>query len=95
MDPRTVWRLNFAGWVLFTLSAAFFIWSSVRAGDPIAAVASALFLVACFVFLVPVWALRRVAEPAPGPVAHPPGGAPGPLGASDEAPPAPSSSSSA
>jgi len=58
MTPRTVWAFNFAGWVLFTLSALAFVWSTYRAGDTIGLVASIFFLIACLVFLVPVWVLR-------------------------------------
>ncbi len=58
MSPRKVWAFNFTGWVLFTLSALAFLWGTARAGDTIGIVASLLFLVACIVFLVPVWANR-------------------------------------
>ena len=55
MRPSTVWWFNLIGWILFTLSALGFVWSTWRAGDDIGLVASLLFLVACFVFLVPMW----------------------------------------
>ena len=58
MTPRGEWRLNLAGWLLFTASAVFFTWSTERAGDWISVIASLLFLIACLVFLVPVWRLR-------------------------------------
>ena len=58
MTPRTVWYYNFAGWVLFTLSALGFTWTTWKAGDMIGLAASLFFLVACLVFLVPVWAHR-------------------------------------
>ena len=58
MTPRREWRFNTAGWLLFTASAVFFIWSAVRAGDWVSLIASLLFLVACLVFLGPVWRLR-------------------------------------
>ncbi len=62
LNSRSIWKLNFSGWILFTLSAIFFIWSSIRAGDIISFIASALFLVACFLFLIPVWKLRHKSE---------------------------------
>ncbi|WP_245964152.1 cytochrome oxidase subunit III [Roseovarius spongiae] len=58
MTPRTAWMFNFAGWVLFTLSAIGFVWTTWRAGDMIGLAASLFFLIACLVFLVPVWATR-------------------------------------
>ena len=58
MSPRTVWMFNFAGWILFTLSALGFVWTTWRAADMIGLGASLFFLVACLVFLVPVWAHR-------------------------------------
>ncbi|MDX1785851.1 MAG: hypothetical protein R3210_06950 [Roseovarius sp.] len=58
MSPRSAWMFNFAGWILFTLSALGFVWSTWRAGDMIGLAARLLFLVACLAFLVPVWVLR-------------------------------------
>ncbi|MBT3373406.1 MAG: cytochrome oxidase subunit III [Rhodospirillaceae bacterium] len=58
MTPRRAWRYNVAGWLLFTASAAFFMWAAIRADDWINLIAALLFLVACLVFLVPVWRLR-------------------------------------
>ena len=46
-----------AGWILFVVSALFFIGAALRSGDPLALIGSVLFLIACFVFLVP--ALRK------------------------------------
>ncbi len=42
------------GWVLFIVSALFFIATSLRAGDPLGLFGGIFFLVACFVFLVPL-----------------------------------------
>jgi hypothetical protein len=42
------------GWLLFICSALFFIISSIRAGDILSLAGGILFLIACFVFLVPV-----------------------------------------
>ncbi|MFD1158288.1 hypothetical protein [Roseovarius aestuarii] len=58
MSPRTVWTFNFTGWVLFTISALFFLWSTWKAEDVIGIIASLTFLIACIVFLVPVWMHR-------------------------------------
>ncbi|MBT4931894.1 MAG: cytochrome oxidase subunit III [Rhodospirillaceae bacterium] len=58
MTPRNEWRYNFTGWLLFTVSALFFIWSALEAGDRVYIIASLFFLIACLVFLVPVWRLR-------------------------------------
>ena len=52
-------RFQLWGWILFIFSAAFFMASSIRAGDPISLIGGLLFLVACFVFLVPLLAELR------------------------------------
>jgi len=43
-----------AGWLLFIVSAAFFILSAWRSGDMLALGGGFFFLVACFSFLVPI-----------------------------------------
>jgi predicted membrane channel-forming protein YqfA (hemolysin III family) len=43
-----------AGWLLFIVSALFFVASAWRAGDPLALAGSIFFLIACFSFLVPI-----------------------------------------
>ena len=43
-----------AGWILFLVSALFFIAASWRAGDALALAGGLLFLIACVVFLVPL-----------------------------------------
>ena len=53
-------RFQLWGWIIFIFSAMFFIASSLRAGDPISLIGGLLFLLACFVFLVPL-----IAEIAP------------------------------
>ena len=58
MKRLTEWRFNFSGWILFTLSAVAFAWNAVLSGDGLGLIASLLFLVACFLFLVPAWAHR-------------------------------------
>ncbi|MGD1877307.1 MAG: hypothetical protein ACFB13_07380 [Kiloniellaceae bacterium] len=54
MRHRTKRRFETAGWVLFIVSAAFFIAASWRAGDMLALAGSVFFFLACFVFLVPL-----------------------------------------
>ena len=58
MTARKAWNWNFTGWILFTLSAIFFLWVSVEIVDWKSILASLFFLVACVVFLVPVWKTR-------------------------------------
>jgi hypothetical protein len=43
-----------AGWLLFIVSALFFIASAWRAGDMLALCGGVFFLIACFSFLVPI-----------------------------------------
>ncbi len=57
MEQRSEHRINLFGWVLFVVSALFFIGASLRAGDTLGLLGSLFFLVACFVFLIP-YALR-------------------------------------
>ena len=45
--------LNLIGWILFVFSALAFITSSLQSGDMVGLVGAVLFLVACFVFLIP------------------------------------------
>ena len=47
-------RFQLWGWILFIFSALFFMASSIRTGDPVSLIGGLLFLVACFVFLVPL-----------------------------------------
>ena len=42
------------GWILFIVCAVIFIASSIRMGDPLMLVGSLFFLVACFLFLIPL-----------------------------------------
>jgi energy-coupling factor transporter transmembrane protein EcfT len=47
-------RFQLAGWILFIFSALFFIATSIRAGDMLGLVGGLFFLIACFVFLIPL-----------------------------------------
>ena len=54
MTKNTQQRFLLWGWILFIFSALFFMASSIRAADPVSLAGGTLFLVACFVFLVPL-----------------------------------------
>jgi hypothetical protein len=56
-DPHACYerRCQLWGWWLFVVSAVFFVAASVRAGDPLGLLGAVFFLVACFVFLAPLW----------------------------------------
>jgi len=56
MSKTSQHRFHLWGWILFVFSAIFFMVSSIRAGDPVSLIGGALFLLACFVFLVPLLA---------------------------------------
>ncbi|PHP66910.1 cytochrome oxidase subunit III [Zhengella mangrovi] len=58
MSPRTVWRLNLTGWILFVVSALGFLASTWRARDWVGMFASLAFLVACLAFVLPLWVHR-------------------------------------
>ncbi|MDB9314929.1 hypothetical protein PN462_17580 [Spirulina sp. CS-785/01] len=47
-------NLQRIGWSLFILSALFYIAASVRNGDSLGLMGGIFFLVACFVFLLPL-----------------------------------------
>jgi hypothetical protein len=46
--------LHLGGWVLFIVSALFFIASGLRAGDTVVVLGGAFFLAGCLAFLVPM-----------------------------------------
>jgi hypothetical protein len=58
MTPRRQWTFNLCGWLLFVVSAVFFIAAALAGGDPLALAGGVFFLVACLVFLVPLLAGR-------------------------------------
>ncbi len=49
---------DFLGWMLFVVSAAFFMASSIRAGDVVGLLGGVFFLLACVAFLVPYFGPR-------------------------------------
>jgi len=53
MSERTIRRLGLGGWLLFVVSAIFFTLSALRSGDLLGLLGALVFLIACFVFLVP------------------------------------------
>ena len=62
MSKRNQHRYQLWGWGLFIGSAIFFILASIRANDPVSLAGGTLFLVACFVFLVPLLAEVKAAS---------------------------------
>lgn len=66
MAPVLRLRYQLWGWILFVFSALFFIATSLRAGDLLGLAGGLLFLLACFVFLVPlVHELRAASNSSP------------------------------
>jgi len=57
--PHSDKRHDFLGWMLFVVSAAFFMASSIRAGDVVGLLGGGFFLLACFAFLAPYFGSRR------------------------------------
>ncbi len=51
--PHRDKRHDFLGWMLFVVSAAFFMASSIRAGDLVGLLGGVFFLLACVAFLAP------------------------------------------
>ena len=57
--PHRDKRHDFLGCGLFVVSAAFFMASSIRAGDVVGLLGGVFFLLACFAFLAPYFGPRR------------------------------------
>ena len=53
------------GWGLFVISALFYGWASIRSGDILGFLGSLFFLVACIVFLIPLWLSRVEKDGSP------------------------------
>jgi hypothetical protein len=51
--------MDLLGWLVFLVSALFFLLSGVRNGDVMAITGSALFLFACVLFILPLLRERR------------------------------------
>lgn len=63
MSAQSKLRFELGGWILFTISALFFTLSSLQSGDLAAIAGSALFFVACLVFMRPLFAAQKVDDP--------------------------------
>jgi predicted membrane channel-forming protein YqfA (hemolysin III family) len=48
-------KYHLAGWILFVICAIFFIVSSLKNHDTLALIASIIFLIACIIFLIPLF----------------------------------------
>jgi predicted membrane channel-forming protein YqfA (hemolysin III family) len=48
-------KFQLFGWILFIVCAIFFIASSFKNGDTLTFIGSILFLIACIVFLIPLF----------------------------------------
>jgi len=57
-SPQKDKRYDLWGWILFTLSALFFIVFSLRNGDIVGLLGGVFFLLACVAFLAPYSALQ-------------------------------------
>jgi hypothetical protein len=58
MIPRRQWKFTLCGWLLFIVSAVFFMLAALWSGDPLGLLGGLFFFVACIVFLVPLLASR-------------------------------------
>ena len=58
-SPRNEKKHDLLGWMLFVVSAAFFMASSIRAGDVVGLLGGVFFLLACVAFLVPYFGPRK------------------------------------
>jgi hypothetical protein len=56
-------KCQIIGWVLFVFSSLFYMASSIRHGDPLGFAGGAVFLVACIVFLIPLFKSPAPREP--------------------------------
>ena len=61
MDKHERQNLNYQllGWILFIVCALFFIASSFKNGDSLTLIGSVIFLIACGVFLIPLFRIRK------------------------------------
>ena len=58
-SPQKDKRYDLWGWILFVVSALFFIASSIRAGDMVGLLGGMFFLLACAVFLASYVGVRK------------------------------------
>jgi len=52
--PRDERTYQLIGWALFVICALFYIFAGLRSGDDLTVIGSLVFLVACFVFMIPL-----------------------------------------
>ncbi len=58
-NPQKNRKFDLWGWVLFVISALFFMASSIRAGDVVGLLGGVFFLLACAVFLASYAGVRK------------------------------------
>lgn len=58
-DPQKAKGYDLWGWLLFVISALFFMVSSIRNGDVVGLLGGAFFLLACVVFLASYVGVRK------------------------------------
>ena len=52
MNPAMRRKTELSGWLIFVISAGFYTWAGIRAGDLVSTLGGVFFLLACLVFLV-------------------------------------------
>ena len=52
-------KYQLLGWILFIVCAVFFIASSLKNGDILTFIGSVIFLIACVVFLIPLFRIIK------------------------------------
>ena len=55
-------KYQLLGWILFIVCAIFFIASSLKNGDILTFIGSIIFLIACMVFLIPLFSTIKKRE---------------------------------
>lgn len=72
MTRKTEVAFHTAGWILFVLCAVLFLASGIQVRDPLLIAGSVVFLLACFVFLIPLMSelldSERKSRPHTGPL---------------------------
>lgn len=58
-SPKKQGRYDLWGWLLFVISALFFMASSIRAGDVVGFLGGTFFLLACIAFLASYTGVRK------------------------------------
>lgn len=55
-------KYHLTGWILFIICAVFFIASSLKNHDTLTFIGSIIFLIACIVFLIPLFESYRIKD---------------------------------